>query len=225
MAPRTGRRAEDHFRNWLARGQTGCHFASAFGGDLERASFYEPLTELDAGDVALFLDQCAIEKQVAVFLFPRLREAAEIAGIVRTLAAHHRWRAVIDPAMARDVLEVGIRMTWTTQQDLTTNAMGFGPLAYMPVTRRAPYFALAAWTAGHSNNVRSKKSETELTMGDAPPKMGATAYKTTLRKTRAATAALMDGEVSVDALRNLAFRFPKHIAEGVLGDLEILGEG
>ncbi|MBC8068976.1 MAG: hypothetical protein IAG13_11635 [Deltaproteobacteria bacterium] len=223
MAPRTGSRAEDHFRSWLAHGLTGCRFASGFGGDLQRAQFYEPLTTLDADELELVLDGCGRDERVAVLLLPSVRRIEELATIIITLARHPRWRVRVVPAMARDDAEVAIQMTWTTEQGLTTNAMGFGPLAEMPATRRAPYFALAAWTGGHCNTVRSAKDPREVTMGDAPPKMDTPRYKAALTHTRAGTAALVEGDVPIEVLRNLAFRIPGDRAVDLV--LAILGEG
>jgi hypothetical protein len=130
--------AEDHFRKWLARQQSGCVFAAQFGGKLKRMFCYEPLTGLDTDELALVLDQCAAEERVALVLFPRIRDTDEIARLVGTLATHPRWRVAIDPAMARDDGEVGIQLTWSTIESRSTNAMGFAPLGYMPVTRRSP---------------------------------------------------------------------------------------
>jgi hypothetical protein len=35
-----------------------------------------------------------------------------------------------------------------------SDAMGFAPLPWMPVTRRSPYFAIAAWPGGRGNTER-----------------------------------------------------------------------
>jgi len=216
-----GSLAEDHFRKWLARQQSGCVFAAQFGGKLKRMFCYEPLTSIDADEVELVLDQCAEEERVALLLFPRMRAAEEIAEVVRILDGHARWHAVIDPAMGRDASECGIRLTWTTRESRSTNAMGFAPLGYMPVTRRAPYVAVAAWTGGHSNPIRSQKSEHEVTMGDAPPGMERAKYKETLKKTRKRTGELIVDDVAVEILRNLAFRLPRTVVDQLLSHLPV----
>lgn len=186
------------------------------------SSVTSPLTAIDTDEVEIILDQCAEEERVALLLFPRMRGVEEIAELVRTLDTHPRWRACIDPAMARDADEVGLRLTWTTREKRTTNAMGFAPLGYMPVTRRAPYVAVAAWTGGHSNSIRSTKSEGEVTMGDAPPKMERAKYKVTLQKTREQTGRLIEGDVAVEILRNLAFRLPQAVVRERLSHLPVL---
>jgi hypothetical protein len=221
MPRRAASSTEDHFRNWLARVQSGCVFAALFGGNLKRVFCYEPLTAIDPDEVEIMLDQCAAEERVALLLFPRMRDAREVAELVRVLATHPRWRACVDPAMARDASEVGLRLTWTTREQRTTNAMGFAPLGYMPVTRRAPYVALAAWTGGHSNPIRTQKNEQEVTMGDAPPRMERPKYKVTLQETREHTARLIENDVAVEILRNLAFRLPRTVVEELLSDLPI----
>jgi len=141
----------DHFHKWVRIG-TGCVFASSLASS--RRVAYEahaempPVHELDAN-----LDTYAASKRSAVFILPFVTNES---GLVDFLAAlrvgSSRWK-IKDrgPGNAGNHL-VGVQ--WSTQNGDVSDTMGFAPLPSMPVTRRAPYFAIAAWPGGRENPER-----------------------------------------------------------------------
>ena len=44
-----------------------------------------------------------------------------------------------------------VALTWKAPCGKLSRVMGLAPIGTMPVTRRAPYVALAAWTGDHAN--------------------------------------------------------------------------
>jgi hypothetical protein len=47
--------------------------------------------------------------------------------------------------------DILIGIEWVINRELASAPMDQAPFATMPVTRRAPYACLAAWTGGHDN--------------------------------------------------------------------------
>lgn len=217
--------AEKQFRGWLARLGSGCRFAAQIAKGLQRARFYEPLDgTVEPDDVAGFLDACGIEERVAVLLFPHARDDETIVDIILALNRHGRWHASIDPATARDASEIGVRLRWTTANNFVTHAMGFAPSLRMPATRHAPCVAIAAWTGTHANPLRKRVLPSEVTMGDAPPRMTAEDYRRAFEKTKQLTAEMGAGDVGVAATRNLAFRFARASVGRGLSSLPIIAD-
>lgn len=164
---------------------TGCLFAAKFGGSSEGLLFYEILGDVSAVDseeIADFMDRAGNARRVAMLLGPDIKSDDEIATLLRVLAKHPRWDIQSKPELARDETEIGVCMRWTTSAGRTTHGMGFAPSAYMPVSRRGPFVALAAWTGGHENPHRRMSDPDHVIIGDAPPPDGD--YKSMMSKTR-----------------------------------------
>ncbi|NVB38795.1 hypothetical protein G6O69_13220 [Pseudenhygromyxa sp. WMMC2535] len=203
------------FRDWLRRGQlTGCAFAAHFAASEEGLLFYELFdSAVDPAAVADFLDEAGQSGRVGVLLGVNLRGDDETASFLGALSSHPRWEISADPQLARDGREVGVRSTWTTSEGLRTDAMGFAPSAFMPVSRRAPYLALAAWTGGHANAQLERPKHGEVGMGDAPPPRDVDYEKSMDLTHRWSKRVREPSEIGHKLLRRLSFRLDKAAVE------------
>jgi hypothetical protein len=140
-----------HFVKWLHQ-MTGCRFAQRFvkataTTDAERSPRIVCAT-IEIGEDAAsrfseFLDGCAGIEAAGVGLFPSIASTEQIARLVRALGEHERWRFGCRIDEQRRLLLLSVE--WKTLQGKWSSAMGFAPLMTMPITRRAPYVALAMW--------------------------------------------------------------------------------
>lgn len=133
---------------------TRCGFASsiAAAARVDYAVQLEEFTEADVAQLDGFLDGAGAEHNFAVALFPRVRTPRGIVRMLRALATGSRWSVsrVEWRKHARDGAAL-VGVTFTTAHGDRSSVMGFAPLGCMPVTRRAPYVALAAWAGGKVN--------------------------------------------------------------------------
>lgn len=201
---------------------SGCAFAPQFGAGDDGLLFYEvmgDISDVDADEVARFCDRAASECRVAILLAPQAKGDDHTAVLLRILAQHPRWEIAAEPELARDRTEVGVRMTWQTSAGQLTDVMGFAPSAYMPMTRRAPHLALAAWTGGHENPNRKRHEPRRVIIGDAPPPDGGD-YAVTMERTREESKKLRaPDEIERRHLRRLAFRLDRRAIERKFPDL------
>lgn len=158
MGAEEPRQCVEHFRNWLHRKMTGCLFASelAAAGAISYQVILPDFSKEELPGVAKFIDESAVAHRSAILLFPHLRSAEQLAPLLQILAVDRRWtvsrvdwKVTREEQVGRECVLVGV--DWTTSTGDTSSAMGFAPLGSMPVTRRAPYFALALWSGGHEN--------------------------------------------------------------------------
>ena len=148
----------EHFRNWLERKMSGCRFASELSAGAAIAYQLVPpdLSREELPAVAKFIDESAVKHLSAILLLPHVRSDEQISRVLGVLAADPRWSvsrvewgSACPESVRADRVLVGVE--WKTTDGDASSAMGFAPLGTMPVTRRAPYFALALWAGGHEN--------------------------------------------------------------------------
>ena len=121
-----------------------------------------------------FLDDAGCEKRVGVVILPRLRTPEEVSALLVVVGRAPRWtcKPVAWKKHGRpdDVL-VGVSWRTAVEEEglrLGSSVIGFAPIGSMPVTRRAPYVALAVWPGGRDNEfARSKGGEVGFI--DVPP--------------------------------------------------------
>jgi hypothetical protein len=145
---------EDHFRDWLRSGMTGCRFASTLAAKRPvLVDFYSPIGPLDHGQMAAFVDGTADRQVTAVLLFPELRTARDIADLLVALRRRERWQVTRArwPRGYRKRDSIAFSLEWRTRANGVCDAMGLAPLGTMPITRRAPYVAIVVWGALHLN--------------------------------------------------------------------------
>lgn len=147
----------DHFRLWLRAGLSGCEFAKSIAGKVKNVEFVSHVESAPPDPEVLnsYFDDCAQQEQAAFVLFPKIRFERELLPLLYKLGCDPRWE-VQDHSTYEPYANVMFGLEWKTANGDVTDTMGFGPFGSMPVSRRAPYVALAAWPGGRSNPVRGK---------------------------------------------------------------------
>lgn len=213
----------EHFRSWLQKGMTACGFANVIAskGRVNYDVRLEMLAKEDVAGIDSFIDSAAQESNFAVILFPRVRTTEEITHLLRTLASGERWK--IKPVSWNKSPREGASligvMFKTTNLD-QSSVMGFAPLGCMPVTRRAPYVALAVW-AGSRLNKHRESPKGSIGFIDAPPvdrygqELAKEAHDSVWETTRARVKSLLvDPPEERLKLKDVAFCLPeKDVAE------------
>lgn len=201
------------FRRWLGASMSGCRFAAALARDPSRIAFYvgvEEMRESELSRLSDFLDDTEKLKRVAILLFPRLRSPNDIIARLDTLTLEPRWsRASVSwREHPREDTEL-VGLTWTTTQNLRSDAMGFAPLGTMPVSRRAPYVAIALWAGGHDNPHFVKAGE-RVGFTDIANDFSADTHKKMWDATEERTRELLhDPPEDIVRLRRVAFCVPR----------------
>lgn len=164
--------SESYLRRWIGSGLTGCSFARSFAKQAKRVAFLswldDPSDEL-LGTLDPFLEQCRHEATFPFLLLPRIRNAEEIARLIALLRTSERWDVTRVPWPAKSAArpDVAMGLFWRTPTKLRAAAMGFAPMGSMPVTRRAPYVAMALWPGDRDNPHFDKSPEDLVSFANA----------------------------------------------------------
>jgi hypothetical protein len=164
--------SERYLRYWIGSGLTGCSFARKFARQGGRVAFLswvdEPSDEL-TNNLDPFFEQSRHEGTFPFVLLPRLRDASGIARLIALLTSSRRWEVARIPwtSCSAPRSDVAVGLFWRTPNDLRAAAMGFAPLGSMPVTRRAPYVALALWPGDRENPYFDKSPPGNVSFADA----------------------------------------------------------
>lgn len=144
-----------HFRQWLRAGMTQCEFAKLLPGQGERVMIEShvavpvpPIARLN-----VTFDTYVEANRVAVAVFPRIAGDRDFVELLNEFAHNERWTLRRRPKLSPTGC-VLVGLEWRTADGDSSDAMGFGPMSSMPVPRRAPYFAIAAWLGSRSNPFR-----------------------------------------------------------------------
>ncbi len=143
--------ADEHLRQWLAEGMTGCQFARLIAQEKDRiirATFAGLAAE---EDVSRVFDAGARAGLPAIAIFTGIRTEEALAEQLRILARGARWTLTEEHPEGLTTDDVMVGMEWRIRDGLASSPMGLAPFATMPVTRRAPYVCIAAWPGGHDN--------------------------------------------------------------------------
>jgi hypothetical protein len=211
-----GHPAAEQFRRWLAAGLSGCFFAARFAHRSDELSFFHVLhepTDRITDDLDQHFERAAADHRVPVALFPRIRSATGTARLVKLLRKGARWSAKEvawrDHPREKDACLVGLE--WLTSAELRSQVMGFAPLGSMPVTRRSPYVAVAAWPGGHDNEFFGRSPPRCVSFADAATKLRDREQHDELwRKSEAMTRRLSsDPADDVERMRKVAFCLPR----------------
>src|SRR5262249_10133325 len=158
-------------------------------------------------------------------ILPGVQTEPQLVAQLLLLAVAERWsvrRVPVPQGMDTDNVFVGIE--WATSSGTRSSPMGFATLGTMPVTRRAPYTCIAAWTGGHDNAYR-KKTEAVVHFLDADLTgvvRDARHYSTLKTKSVKETTAMLANESDhARNYRNVAFRLSS-AAAGPLSHLPML---
>jgi len=100
-----------------------------------------------------------------------------------------------------------VDVAWKTANGKYTSVMGFAPLGCMPVTRRAPYVALALWPGDHEN--AWLKQQDELGIIGAPHGMDRNRHKAQMKTTNERVKVLLELPAEdAEELRRVTFALP-----------------
>lgn len=210
-----GHPAVEQFQKWVAAGLAGCLFAARFAKG-NRFRYYHSLDEPSedlAAELDGFVELAAGYRSVPVALFPRIRSASGTARLVKLLRKGSRWSAKEVPwrhhPREKDACLVGLE--WLTSAGLRSQVMGFAPLGAMPVTRRSPYVAVAAWPGGHDNEFFERSPSHSVSFADAATQLrDRQQHDEVWRKSEVMTRRLAsDPADDVERMRRVAFCLPR----------------
>tara|TARA_B100001750_G_scaffold241194_1_gene252206 strand:- start:686 stop:1333 length:648 start_codon:yes stop_codon:yes gene_type:complete len=181
----------------------GCAFASNFAreGIDGRIAFAE-LSEPDADtvdDINASLDGCGVAERAACLIFPSVTTPDGIVDLLQRLSTDERW-SCRRFERASDMLCV----EWRTASGRTSRALGLAPMLSMPVTRRAPYVAIALWPGQQK---KRKQPREDVGFIDMPSNLDSKKHRALISaSTKNANAIL--GDDAAEHWREVAFRFP-----------------
>ena len=210
----------DHFRDWLRYKMSGCAFAADFSrkaATKDRVAYWTLLGPLRRGDVAVLnavIDDSASSSRFVIAIFPHVRMPDEIADTLQMLGQDARWfvERVDWRKHARGNCGL-VGLTWQSPTGKRASVIGFAPLGSMPVTRRAPYTALALWPGPQVNEYRSEPSDVVGIVHGAH-QMSKVAYDVAWSASKDKVAEMLS-EPPEDRphLRNVGFCLPRALAD------------
>ena len=211
--------ADEHLRQWLAEGMTGCQFAKLIAQRKDRivTATFAGLAQEE--DVSRVFDAGARAQLPAIALFTGIRTEHALAEQLGILARGPRWTLTEEHPEGLTTDDVMVGMEWRIRDGLASSPMGLAPFATMPVTRRAPYVCIAAWPGGHDNPnwTRFERGivhflDTDLTA----LKLTKAKYKSLTKVSKETTEELLH-EVDDDArhYRRVAFRLQASVREAL----------
>ena len=211
--------SSEHLRQWLAKGMTGCQFASLIAQNRHRivTAVFDRLASEE--NVSRVFETGTESRVPVIVLFTWIRTEAALVEQLRVLARGSRWRMTREHPTGLSTEDVMIGIDWQVRDGLSSAMMGLAPFSTMPVTRRAPYVCLAAWPGGHDNPhwTRYERDivhflDTDLTaLQLTTPK-----YRSLTKASKAASEQLLT-ELGDDAryYRRVAFRLQGSVAESL----------
>jgi len=191
------RAAAEHFRLWLRAGLTGCAFAKLLAGKTGRVAI-EIHTEVGPPPAAWLnntFDVHAAAERIVIAVLPRIGSERDLVESLNGLGADPRW-SVRRRAKTSPTGGILIGLEWRTSAGDISEAMGFAPFSTMPVSRRAPYVAIATWPAGRSNPFRGQGATPpgkpgEVSFLDTSHGFDAEPYETMWSETTSRVASMM----------------------------------
>lgn len=170
---------------WLKSTLNECRFATkAVATDRVLLGVRYGLPNADfALDLDTLLRSAAEKDKVGLAVYPDLRTESHLAALLLALLRSESWyyEERMDPEGAQDRVHVDLR--WRKEDGKECSAIGFAPLGVMPLTRRAPLFAMAVWPVGFTNP-RRRKPDDFIGVGDMSHKFRRPTYDADLRETR-----------------------------------------
>ncbi len=202
---------EEHLRLWLRAGLTACDFAKRLAG---RANGLAVVAHLESALpqsswLADTFDANADADRAVLVALPRIISEQGLVEFLNALA-RDRWR-VKRRRKASPGGGVLVGVDWITKNGEVSETMGFAPFYTMPVSRRAPYVAIATWPGGRSNPFRGQGSTPPPRDGvvsflDAPHGYDLATYEKKWVDTTTRVASLMEVPPDNAAIyRNAAF--------------------
>ncbi len=143
--------ADEHLRQWLAEGMTGCQFARLIAQDRDRIVRVTFPGLASAEDVTRVFELGAAGRLPTVAIFTGIRTEEQLVEQLMLLAAGDLWTISEEHPEELVTDDVLVGLEWKVREGLASSIMGLAPFATMPVTRRSPYVCLAGWPGEHDN--------------------------------------------------------------------------
>jgi hypothetical protein len=206
----------DLLRDWFNRGQSGCKFASHLASGDPRLAFVVHLDEassLSLHDLDSQVELAAAKGDACLLVLPRATSNSDIVDLAQHLERGDRWQVKPHPHPTNPAV-CGLGIRYRTGAGEWSSAMGFAPSGTMPVTRRAPYLALALWGGGHENPAFKFSRPGTVNMADVAVDLTGDGYDNMWDASQASTRRrLADPAFDVVWLRNVAFCLPRELTD------------
>jgi hypothetical protein len=198
---------------WLRANITGCLFATRFAK--EATGHIRPLVltgAIEATHLPQQLDpvlrDAAAHSEAVLAIFPDLRTPEDVARLLDSLSRGEGWscREVEWKEHARADILIGLG--WRTPTGQMTSAMGLAPLGTMPITRRAPYVAIAIWPGGQENPFRQQPRK-RVSLADMPHSLTPELHDMYWRQTEDNKARYLEGQNEGAARPGVTFCLPR----------------
>lgn len=211
--------AAELLRDWFNRGQSGCKFASRLASADPRLEFVvhlEPVTAVNLDALDRRFESAATRKDVCLLVFPRVSSDREIVELAMHLRQSSRW-SIGTRRHPKNAAVLGLSIEYRTANGSLSAAMGFAPSPTMPVTRRAPYTALALWTGERENEFFPHSPAGLVNMADVPTGLPRESHeKTWTASVDGTKVRLQDPFYSSVWLRKVAFCLASELVEPLI---------
>ena len=211
----------DVMRRYLHYGPTGCGFAATYAANKSVIQWgvWSGTSPSDGLHTTLsgFFRGTAATQRLGIAVFPEFRTANDVVGLLTGLAGKSGWSLSRAKWRKHERDDVLVGLGWRTPAGPLTSVMGFAPLGSMPVTRRAPFVAIAVWGGPKLNPYKSRKMKTpdrpdEVGFVDMPPLQPEAAYDSVWDATRKKVGELIALPQEGSALPTVAFCLPSGCA-------------
>jgi hypothetical protein len=198
---------------------TGCEFARLLAGKSGRVAV-EVHVDAELPSTSWLnnaFDEHAKAARAVIAVFPSIANEIGLVEFLNALGGDARWKIRRRSKIAPNGGSL-VGLEWVTGSGDVTETMGFGPFATMPVPRRAPYVAIAAWPGGRANPFRGTGSTPpgrpgEVSFLDVSHGYDQEWYETLWAETTAGVASLMSTPPDDPRLyRHAAFVIPAEYA-------------
>lgn len=200
---------------WLRANITGCLFAMRFAK--EATGRIRPIVltgALDATHLPEQLDpvlrDAAAHSEAVLAIFPDLRTSEDVAHLLDSLSHDEAWSCTELKWQDHARADILISLEWTTPGGHVTSAMGLAPFGTMPITRRAPYVAIALWPGGQENPFRQEPRK-RVSLADMPHLLSRDVHDTYWRQTEDNKARYLEGQNEGAARPRVTFCLPRDV--------------
>lgn len=201
---------EKHLARWI-RLMTGCSFARDLAHPPDRCIRYSEFINVDdevPDQLTAALEGCYADGLAFVALFSSIRGRDDLLQLLAILSKAERWRCRQD--RSRNEEELLVSVEWRTPDGPRSSCLGLAPLFEMPVTRRAPFIALALWPGP-----RTTSKDRPVGFRDMPSSHDAPRRKELIDKTQETVRGLMDPEDRAIEWERVTFRLPAATCEAL----------
>ena len=210
--------ASDVMLTWIARGQTGCSFATLLAAAPIDAKWITAAVpeRLDQQHLAALFAALVSEPPEALMVtFPYVDSPKQLAELVEQLASLPGWRGHLGDSPAPGHISVALR--WDMPgQPLASWVLGFAPFDFMPFTRRAPFAAVVYRPTPQYVAAIERKHEDGIAgvhLADLPINLPEDEFDKRWAHTERVKKNLLAGELEHAAKAKVAFVLPDEIAD------------